>query len=126
MKHSPTLSDLLCAHANVLSLGGDGRSQFSSKACELQMRDLLLTIFDTPHTLKASAMASAPLIPGYTYRVSQLTNANFPEGIVLESEYSEVCISVMDFFNAFHEQSLPEHEHEQATATENKKSLAVA
>ncbi|MEG3765075.1 hypothetical protein [Alteromonas sp. 14N.309.X.WAT.G.H12] len=107
MTQTPTLSDFLLAHANMLTLSADGRATFASQACETAMRDRLLSLFDTPHTLKAPLNAPAPLIPNGYYTVSQSVNPYKPEWITLNAENGMLCLPLIDFFNAFHEQALP-------------------
>lgn len=109
MSRTVTLFDLLLTHANILSLDKNGRAKLATKEIECQMRDLLLSLFDTPHALVSSALCSAPLIPGGTYQVSQSTNAHNPEWLLLDSQDGQVCLPIMEFFNAFHDQELPNH-----------------
>ena len=126
MSRTVTLFDFLLTHANILSLGQDGRAKLASKEIEHQMRDLLLSLFDTPHSLVSSALCSAPVVPRSTYQVSQLTNKQHPEWLVLDSDDGQVCIPIMEFFNAFHDQELPNHGVEDAPLNSKKEEPVLA
>jgi hypothetical protein len=108
-----TLSDFLIAHANVFSIDNEGRTDFTSKNHESEAQKTLLSIFRAPHTLRAVKDALPPLIPGNRYFVSQIQSAQQPDGIILVSKSEDrgsVCLSLMEFFNSFHDQHLPEFE----------------
>lgn len=105
-----TIADFIEAHASSLRLGQGSKIEFASQEEEVELKNLLLAIFNDSEQELTPLVDMASFRTTQSYKIAEDSHQNFQNGIVLKSTDTniEFAISVLDFINLFAATPLPE------------------
>ncbi|MCP4258253.1 MAG: hypothetical protein GY774_12260 [Planctomycetes bacterium] len=107
-----TVADFVEENAEIIFTVFDGGKIGLNQDSVPYIRELLITLFKTPHKLKAGQNASGLIVPGYGYELLDKTHPRAPLSLVLKDSSEkqgngEYVISLEEFINAFSDAFIP-------------------
>lgn len=103
------LADFMEAHYDDFYIE-QGKICVKESECS-KLKLLLSALFTQENQLKAGAAKYSGLIPGYSYSLTTRTAADMPNDSMILISHNEqkslVCISLINFFNAFCDTMIP-------------------